>query len=216
MSLSVFRLGLLGAAALSFATASVAQQPVNFSTHGKVHGLARGATDRSLSVLYDQTSNDSGFGTFSQNGYGPSTAAADDFVVPRGTTWIVKEVDVTGIYFNGSGPATENVTFYADKRGKVGDVVAAFSHVNGADNFGSFAITLGTRGQKLKSGHYWLSVVANLNSAEWVWENQTTTEGDPAMWESPGSGGACETWALESECVGSPGDHVFVLKGKAK
>jgi hypothetical protein len=187
---------------------------------------AHRATDRSLTVLYDQTSNPSGstytnsqnFGTGNSN----STAAADDFVVPDGQTWIVKEVDVPGLYFNGSGPATsESVTFFKDKNGTVGKTVAELDNLNGADDNGSFAITLGNKGVKLRSGHYWVSVVANLSfeaGGEWRWENQATgtTEGDPAMWQNPG-GTTCTTWTAESVCFGGPiGDQMFTLKGKAK
>ncbi len=174
-------------------------------------------TDRALQVLYDQTSNNSGLGTSSQNSGGSAySAAADDFVVPKGSTWIVREVDVTGAYFNGTGAASESVTFYADRKGKVGDMVAQFDDVAGTDNSGSFNIALGKKGVKLKSGHYFVSVVANMSFdlGEWVWENQTTTEGDPAMWESPGS--KCPTWAVERKCVNSPGDQMFVLKGMAR
>lgn len=181
---------------------------------------AHRATDRSLTVLYDQTSNPGGNGTFSQNfsdDPAQSSAAADDFVVPDGQTWIVKEIDVPGLYFNGSGPAdSENVTFFKDKNHKVGKTVAELDNLHGTDvGFGSFDITLGDKGVKLKSGHYWVSVVANFSfspGGEWGWENQTagTIEGDPAMWEQPG-GTTCPTW-----CVEGGGDQMFTLKGKAK
>src|ERR1700679_3950774 len=86
-----------------------------------LHKVAHPATDRSLTVLYDQTSNPSGSGTFSQDfgtGNAGTSAAADDFVVPDGQTWIIKEIDVPGTYFNGVGPATQSVTFYKDKAHK--------------------------------------------------------------------------------------------------
>jgi hypothetical protein len=187
------------------------------------HKVAHPATNRALTVLYDQTSNPSGSGTFSQD-FGPgnpgTSAAADDFIVPDGQTWIIKEVDVPGTYFNGVGPATETVTFFKDKAHKVGNVVAERDNLNGADDNGSFAITLGGKGVKLRSGHYWVSVVAKMSTfgVEWTWENQAagTTEGDPAMWENPG-GDTCTTWTAESVCFGGPiGDQVFTLKGKAK
>jgi hypothetical protein len=102
----------------------------------------------------------------------------------------------------------------------VGKAIAELDNLNGADNNGSFAITLGGKGVKLRSGHYWVSVVAKMSTlgVEWTWENQAagTTEGDPAMWENPG-GDTCTTWTAESECFGGPiGDQVFTLKGKAK
>jgi hypothetical protein len=137
--------------------------------------------------------------------------------VPQGQTWIVKEIDAPGLYFNGSVPAdSENVTFFKDKKHQVGRSVAELDNLHGTDvGFGSFDITLGDKGVKLKSGHYWVSVVANFSSetgGEWGWDNQTagTTEGDPAMWEQPG-GTTCQTW-----CAEGSGDHMFTLKGRAK
>src|SRR5438067_1299575 len=75
-------------------------------------------------VLYNQNSN-FGLGIISDNFTSNSSynsAAADDFVVPSGQTWHVAEVDVTGVYYNGSGPASSEVaTFYANNRkGKPG------------------------------------------------------------------------------------------------
>jgi hypothetical protein len=185
--------------------------------------------NRSLSVLYDQTSNDSGIGIVSQNFESTfaaySSQAADDFTVPAGATWSVKEVDATGVYFNGSGPATsENVIFYKNSHGAPGDVVAEFDGVVGSDSFGSFAIDLG-KGAKLKGGKhgktYWVSVAANLAftvGGEWGWENQTTSEGNPAQWQNPGGGfGVCPTWGQENVCIpDGQGDHMFTLRGKSK
>src|SRR6202045_3440839 len=75
-------------------------------------------------VLYNQNSN-FGYGVVSQNftsgsfGTAYNAAAADDFIVPTGTAWTISEVDVTGSYFEGSGPAaSEVVTFYANKHGR--------------------------------------------------------------------------------------------------
>ncbi len=231
MHLSFFRAGMLAGASLfalptNFALAGDAHHTIQ-SPQAKPHGHPWNI-HRELTVLYDQTSNASGFGTISQDfsdDEAYSSAAADDFVVPSGKTWKLKEVDIPGTYFNGSGPAnSEDVTILQDKKGKLGKVIAQFTNVVGTDNNGSFAIPLGKKGVKLKSGHYWLSVVINmpfLNYGEWFWENQTagTTEGDPAMWENPGDGygSGCTTWTPETKCVLSPlGDQMFVLKGTAR
>lgn len=222
---SFVRAGVLaGVSVVALSTApgfAAGMHPALQSAQAKAHGVPRTATDRSLSVLYDQTSNPSGQGTFSQNfGDGNNgSAAADDFTVPDGQVWTIEEIDVGGMYFNGSGPATENVTFFKDKNGKVGKVVDDLEGLHGADNAGSFAITLGKKGVKLKSGHYWVAVVADMSDlgVEWAWENQTagTSEGDPAMWENPG-GDYCQTWTSQHDCGGTLGDEVFTLKGKAK
>ena len=70
--------------------------------------------------FYDQTDNGSvGTGSVSQNFETANDAfdnqVADDFVVPAGQTWTIQQVNVTGSYFNGNGPATSvNVFFYSD------------------------------------------------------------------------------------------------------
>lgn len=186
-------------------------------------------------VLYDQTGNDLGIGVVSQNFETSFDAydsqGADDFTVPSGVNWRVQEVDVVGVYFNGSGPAvSEEVVFFKDRHGMPGKIVADYTLV-GVDTAGSFAITLPGIGQKLKPGHYWVSVVANMDfnaGGEWAWEKQTTSEGEPAMWQNPGDGfgTGCTTWGIENDCVGvlptgqptsaSYGDKEFALKGKTK
>lgn len=61
----------------------------------------------------------SGVFSFTYNSYG-----ADDFVVPKGRTWQVTEVDVSGAYSYDYEPAvSENVIFYEDKKGKPGKPV---------------------------------------------------------------------------------------------
>src|ERR1700754_1777638 len=120
MSLSVIRSGVLAASALLvLSTAGQAgAAPAMQSTQAKAHGIARGTGDRKLTVLFDQTGDESGIATVSQNfGDEFSSAAADDFPVPAGKTWTIKEVDALGVYFNGSGPTDSvDVTFYADRK----------------------------------------------------------------------------------------------------
>src|SRR5436190_18712187 len=93
------------AAALIASTAMAASHPALF-TDKQAHLFITGVPPGSK-TLYDQNKDPSGshvFSEHSESGFG-DTQGADDFVVPKGYTWIIKEVDVTGIYFNGSGPA---------------------------------------------------------------------------------------------------------------
>ena len=130
---------LLGTAALVASTGLAFAAPMT-AHHGKVkHGLK--GVNRALSVLYDQNDSDDGIGIVSQNFESSFDAydaqAADDFTVPAGDTWKIKEVDVTGVYFNGSGPSRdETVTFYKSKKGRPGKVVGESQTVAGDDNFG--------------------------------------------------------------------------------
>ena len=212
---------LAAGAVLALTGAASAAGHIAPSGHGVVKAFPRGAVDRAAHVLYDQHGTDSGIGIVSQNFESSFDAydaqAADDFTVSGGK-WKVSEVDVNGVYFNGSGPARdETVTFYKDKNGHPGKTVSSQTAA-GSDSFGSFNIKLGSS-VKLKPGHYWVSVVANLDfgaGGEWGWENQTTTVGDPAQWQNSGGGfGVCSTWGDENSCIpDGQGDHMFTIKGK--
>ena len=185
--------------------------------------LAHGAAS---TVLYDQTADDSGIGIVSQNFEAAFDAydnqAADDFTVPAGKAWTVSEVDATGAYFSGSGPAASiHITFYKQKSGIPDAVVADFPALTCKEYFGSFSCKLPSS-VKLKAGTYWLSVQANLDfsvGGQWAWENQTSVEGTAAMWQSPddGFGTGCVKYTTESVCIADgQGDHMFRLLGKSK
>jgi hypothetical protein len=140
-------------------------------------------------VLYNQNSN-FGYGIISDNftsNSAYSSAAADDFVIPSGQTWHIAEVDVTGVYYNGSGPAaSEVVTFYANgRKGKPGHLYQGPFTLNCADNGGSFQCILPQR-VKLVSGRWWVSVVANCGFStgcgEWGWIENTVVHGYGAVW----------------------------------
>lgn len=179
-----------------------------------------------LTKLYNQNSQDSGVGIVSQNFETANdiydSQGADDFKVKAGHVWKVKEVDVTGLYFNGSGLATsENVTFYKDAGNSPGAVKKSYTGLVGADNgTGSFVITLPSV-TKLVAGHYWVSVQANLDfsvGGEWAWETRTVQKNTAAMWQNPGDGFAtgCTTYANMQTCIGDLGegpDYMFTLRG---
>ena len=182
-------------------------------------------TPKGSVTLYDQNTNDSGVGLVSDNfdsGSFPSYSdqGADDFKVPKGHKWIVQEVDVTGVYFNGPGPAEGvNVFFYKDSGGLPGDLVKEIDNASFTDSGGSFAIKTGK--VKLRKGTYWVSVQANMNFAggagEWGWEVNSVQTGNQAAWQNPGGGfGVCPTWAPVESCLGYGPDFMFALKGKDK
>ena len=205
------RTALLAAAAafaISAGSAS-AQGPVLSSKGYDVHATRLTIPNAGLKTLYSQNDHDGGTGIISQmfgSSY-PGDQGADDFVVPSGSTWKLSEVDVTGVYFNGVGPATsENVYFYRDRNGLPGKQISAIMNVQGADNGGSFAITIPT--VTLKAGHYWVSVQANcsLICGEWGWEDRSVQNNDPAVWRTTGS-----AW---KPLGGNDPDFMFALKGR--
>lgn len=223
---------LLAAAAvlaLSAGGASAASQPTAMFKHAVSKAVHNKATNRALSVLFDQNGTDSGIGIVSQNFETADNAfdsgAGDDFTVPAGTKWTISEIDVSGAYFNGPGLArSENVTIYNDKGGKPGRAIDGLHSslvVNGVDDgTGNFTMTLPTP-IKLKPGTYWIAVQANMDfgiGGEWGWENQTTTAGTAAVWRNGGDGfgTGCIKWTTETTCIADgQGDHMFTLKGTA-
>jgi len=207
--------------AVSVSTAG-ASRPINptsagASAKGQAHVITT-APD-TLTTLYDNNNNDSGVGVVSQNFESQFDAYdsqdADDVAVPATTIWKVKQVIVTGVYFNGSGPAaSENVFFYKNKHGLPGDLLKEYDGILGTDNgTGSFVIKLpsvarlngGTAGKS-----FWVSVQANMDfsvGGEWGWEGSLNTVGKPAAWQNPGDGFAtgCTTWGVETTCIGDVG-----------
>ena len=182
-------------------------------------------------TLYNQNSN-FGYGIVSQNFTSNSAqydaAAADDFLVPKGKIWKITAIDVTGVYFNGSGPApSETITFYADSKGHPGKAIGKGQKLTCTDSAGSFACTL-PKPVKLdnsagtKKARYWLSVVVNMsftNGGEWGWVQNTVGANDPGQWENPGNGygTGCTTWNATSSCiptVAPANDYAFELLGK--
>lgn len=133
--------------------------------------------------------------TFSSSFATYSSAAADDFVIPAGHKWKITDVDVTGEYYNGSGPASsEIVSFYTDRKGYPDKAKAAFT-LNCTDNRGSFACKLPGNGQSLSGGtvgrRYWVSVVANCDfiaCGEWGWVQNTKIRHYEGVWENPQNG----------------------------
>lgn len=178
-----------------------------------------------LPIIYSQNNNDAGVGISSQNfeaALDPyDDAGADDFTVPVGQRWLVQAVIVTGVYYNGPGPAdSETVTFYRNVGGLPGPVISSQT-VTGADSAGSFTIRLPAP-VRLREGTYWVSVVANQSftpNGQWGWETRTMQNGTGAVWQNPGDGFAtgCTTWANMVGCIGPAGegpDFMFALFGR--
>jgi hypothetical protein len=217
-------------AILSFANGAMAAGPPSLATHAKAQTKAHRflSPDLTLNVLYDQNDSDDGIGIVSQNFESSfdayDTQAADDFSVPSGDVWRVREVDVTGVYFNGSGPArTVTIAFYRNDpaTNRPGRLLREYDNLKiTSDDEGSFVILL-PRGVGLHHGKHWMAVSANMDFAsggEWGWENRAWTNGLGALWRNPGNGFAtgCSDWGVETSCVpaGQSGDDMFTLRGK--
>jgi hypothetical protein len=216
---------LAGASVLALSSAGAsAMNPPAPGFAGNVHPLQ---IPSGVRILYNQNSNPAGVGIDSQNFTSGTfstggTQGADDFVVPKGKTWTVTGVDVSGVYFNGSGPAaSEDVIFYRNRKDEPGAAVkhGTFSALKGADNDGDLAIKLPDKGLTLAAGTYWVSVIANCSyqggCGEWGWEVNRVQHGNQAMWRNPG-GCCCPTWETLEACFSMSGDFMFDLRGVAR
>jgi hypothetical protein len=170
-------------------------------------------------VLYDQSTGDSGAAISSQN-FGSDLdpyddQAADDFNVPAHHAWMIREVDVIGGYTEGAADS-QRITIYADHKGVPGKVVSDCDGLQGTDKGGSFAITIKKPCKiMLHSGTYWLAVVANQTTGQWLWEARMPIVGKGAVWENPSGGwGLCSNWGTLEDCFGLPDDLMFTLKGR--
>jgi hypothetical protein len=214
---------LLAAAAVLALTTGFAQAaPSAAASKGMVRVTPAVNPD---AVLYDQMDNDAGTGVTSQNFEASFDAydnsGADDFKVPTGYIWKVGEVDVAGVYYNGSGPAASvHVAFYKSKGGLPYKLVADFPAEAYTDSgFGSFNVKLSSKA-KLKAGKYFVAVQANMDfgvGGQWGWETRSVQSNDGAAWQNPGDGfgTGCTTWTSLQGCLGYGPDLMFRLVGKA-
>ena len=207
------------AAPFAQASAAAGKPPVASISGWFAHRVVSGAPGSV--VLYDQSTGDTGAAISSQN-FGSDLdsyddQAADDFIIPAGHVWRVKEVDVIGGYTEGTADS-QHITIYADHNGVPGTVVADCDGLHGTDNGGSFAIKIELPCRiRLHKGTYWLAVVANQTTGQWLWEARAPIVGSEAVWENPKGGwGVCNNWGTLDECFGLPDDLMFTLKGRDK
>ena len=209
---------LLAATAVIALTAGAATG-ATISPTAAVHGMAVHQPHVTPGALYNQNSSGTGGGLDSQNftsGTYSNTynaAGADDFVLSA--THKMTGVDATGLFYNGSGPATGAVATLYNK--KLSTVLATGTVTASGPNF-SIKIK-----HKIKAGStYWISVVANCSftggCGQYAWETRATAKNKPAEWENPGNGygTGCSTWEPIGTCSAafSGQDFMFDIKGK--
>ncbi len=176
-------------------------------------------------VLYDQTDNPGANSINSQDFETSFDAydnqAADDFVIPSGdASWTIEQVEVAGVYFNGTGPAPAvNVFFYVDAATLPGTEVYSAIGLVPTDVGGSFAIDL-TTPAVLPAGTYWVSVQARMDfgvGGQWGWTERTVQSNSASAWRNPGGGFGtpCTAWGprVSSCAVGTDPDLIFRLNG---
>lgn len=219
-----------GVLVLYFVTIPCSAKPPPSAVHlpSEVHRVI--SAEPGSVTLYDQNDDDAGVAVLSSELDGAfanySAAGADDFTVPAGHKWRIREVDVTGAWDNGSGPATfVNVFFYASKNRLPGSPVAQCGNLYGAEESqGSFAIKIPKScGAVLRGGQkYWIAVSTAVEfycCGDWTWETRNGRKGSQAAWQNPGDGfgTGCTAWAVMRSCVSAEGagpDFMFTLKGE--
>ena len=232
-----------GVAALALCASYAAQAAPGMNApgaRGTAHPVHH-APPSGMVTLYDQNIADGGYGFFSQtlSSYPQyDEYLADDFTVPAGHTWKVKEVDVTGFYYNGPGPASSvNVLFWNNNpkhglpKGKKAlvecDDIAPASGLS----TGVFQLVLPSSCKvNLKGGSggktFWVTVQANMQgfttSGYWAWTINTEINGNQAAgyWyggsvqtDNPKCNTSFQTIDL---CFGQTVDLAFALLGKDK
>lgn len=217
----------LGAATVLAASATVFAIPPATASSPQSHLDVRGpavqvspATGRGR-ILYSQNDHDAGDGIVSDHTggdyYDDTSRGADDFTINSGS-WVIREIDITGVYRFDTSVTSENVAFYADRNGLPGAALARFDHVVGNDDgSGSFNISLGN-GVILPAGHYWVSVQVNDKNGFWVWQTTSELHQSPAAWKNPRDGfdTGCLQFANMQDCAGDLGegpDFMYLLQG---
>lgn len=236
----MMRTMLLATAAMLALTAGAQAAANPMSAAGGARGMGQRVIHGpppGLVTLYDQNIGDAGYGWFSQtlSSYPQyDEYLADDFTVPAGHTWKVKEVDTTGFYYVGVGPASSvNVLFWKNKHNLPGAKAVECDNLtpkSGLDT-GSFHIKLPKSCKvHLKGGAsgatYWVTVQANLaglnSSGYWAWmQNVNVANNAGAGYYYGGGNSVFDPQCLQQfetiqDCwnAAGPVDLAFALLGK--
>ncbi len=145
--------------------------------------------------------------------------AADDFTVPAGQIWEIKNIAADGYILSSKNPDSFNVTVYANSGANLPGTIIRQENIQPSAGTQSPNLSLGTS-LLLNPGKYWISVqaVADL-PGDWFWQTyaDSSTLGSPFVWINPGNGfgTTCSAnWGVGSVC--SPGaakDLSFTLNG---
>jgi hypothetical protein len=160
---------------------------------GLVLGSMCAPAPSSAEVLYDQTTNaavpnaDPNQLNFAPSNLFGSTEelTVDDFEFPRGDTWVIDQVDVTGA-FHGNPPAQVNVYILGEDLSNSEGVPIAFSQ-KGIAAAGGPNYVIPLKGARLLGGTYWLGVqqAGATSGGYWSWGTSTVRTGGSARHGTP-------------------------------
>jgi hypothetical protein len=168
-------------------------------------------------ACYDNQSGDTGVGIASENDSSDSgidSQGAVDFKVKK--KCVIKSVQTTGVYYNGSGPADSvNVIFWKNKKGEPGKIVKEYDNLKYSDSTGLGSLGVKVKKTKLKKGNYFVTVAANMTlsaGGQWGWELSSNQIGNMDQWENQGGEfGVCPSWGDVLTCVGYGNDFMVTL-----
>lgn len=179
------------------------------------------------SVLFDQMDN-AGTNSITSQNFEPAndiydSFAADDFAF-LDDTWFISSIEVAGVYYNGTGPASSvNIWIYSSNGfgGLPQDIIYSALNVVPSAGLadGSFTIDI-PDSLILTEGWYWLCVQANIDfsSGQWGWTGRTVQSFSESAWMNPGGGFATSctpSWGYRvTDCgVGNEPDNCFRING---
>ncbi len=184
-------------------------------------------SSHSRSILFDQMDNAGTNSITSQNFESTNdiydSFAADDFAF-MDDTWAIGSIEVAGVYYNGTGPASSvNVWIYSSNGfgGLPQDIIYGALNVipSAGLSDGSFIIDI-PDSLILTEGWYWLCVQANMDftSGQWGWTGRTVQSFSESAWMNPGGGFATPctpSWGYRvTDCgVGTEPDNCFRIIG---
>lgn len=146
-------------------------------------------------------------------------SAADDFTVPVGQIWEIKNIAADGYIQTAKNPDSFNVTIYANSGANLPGNIIRQENIQPSAGTQSPNLSLST-GLLLQPGKYWVSVQAVSDlPGDWFWQTyiDSSTLGSTFAWINPGNGFATScspNWGLGSACISSANkDLSFTLNG---
>ncbi len=154
--------------------------------------------------------------------FGGVVQSADDFVIPEGTNWKLRNITAFGTASGGPELTSATVVIFSDNGGVPGDVVYNSGAIEPISASTDTNLSLELPEEvTLGSGSYWLSVYANLaflpNNTQWFWLTQSTVIGQENVIRDEGDlfGQGLVDWTPQSLAFGgNPEDLVFQIFGR--
>lgn len=143
---------------------------------------------------------------------------ADDFRVPPGEKWLIREITAFGSYYDSAPPAV-HIFLLTDEGGQPGSAIFQQFNVGAAGPNYRVPVLVPT----IDEGKYWLVVQqadgAFGGQALWSWTTRTRQSGSPAQFGSSSNTGSCmaSIWSNRLNCwPGTNPDQAFIVSGQKR